>query len=136
MAPLKIFRGMELLRQVSTAGAVLKNGEIVEQGSHAQLISRPTGAYSTLLKLQLAAQDEAHDSMEKNLLSTEDLDVVYQSSVHGSAQVICTLLLVSVPGGLLIHHVVPCKAPRMDSLNKCSGPSCNVHGPALPPAEA
>ena len=35
---------------------MVKGGEIVEHGSHAELEGKPAGAYATLLKLQLQAQ--------------------------------------------------------------------------------
>ena len=34
---------------------MVKEGQIVEQGSHSQLIARPEGAYSTLVGLQMRA---------------------------------------------------------------------------------
>jgi ATP-binding cassette subfamily B (MDR/TAP) protein 1 len=33
--------------------AVVQDGRVVEQGSHGDLVSRPDGAYSRLLQLQL-----------------------------------------------------------------------------------
>ena len=38
---------------------MLKGGNIVEQGNHNELLSRPDGAYATLLKLQMTAQKQA-----------------------------------------------------------------------------
>ena len=38
------------------AAAVMKHGQVVEQGSHAELERRPGGAYATLIKLQPAAR--------------------------------------------------------------------------------
>ena len=39
--------------------AVVKQGEIVEQGSHGELIQIPNGAYATLVRLQASAQHPA-----------------------------------------------------------------------------
>ena len=36
--------------------AVMKHGQVVEQGSHAELMRRPGGTYATLIKLQAAAR--------------------------------------------------------------------------------
>eukprot|EP00891_Asterochloris_glomerata_P005017 jgi/Astpho2/5017/Aster-05951 len=36
--------------------AVMKHGQVVEQGSHAELMRRPGGAYAALIKLQAAAR--------------------------------------------------------------------------------
>ena len=44
------------------AMAVLSGGNIVEQGSHSQLIGRTNGAYSTLLKLQVSAQRQQEEA--------------------------------------------------------------------------
>ena len=34
----------------------MKHGQVVEQGSHAELMRRPGGTYATLIKLQAAAR--------------------------------------------------------------------------------
>ena len=39
--------------------AVVRQGEIVEQGSHGELIQIPNGAYATLVRLQASAQHPA-----------------------------------------------------------------------------
>lgn len=39
--------------------AVVRQGEIVEQGSHGELIQIPNGAYATLVRLQASAQQPA-----------------------------------------------------------------------------
>lgn len=39
--------------------AVVRQGEIVEQGSHEELIQIPNGAYATLVRLQASAQHPA-----------------------------------------------------------------------------
>ena len=36
--------------------AVMKHGQVVEQGSHAELMCRSGGAYATLIELQAAAR--------------------------------------------------------------------------------
>ena len=44
--------------------AVLKSGNIVEQGRHSELMGRPDGAYATLLKLQMTASRQRPDATE------------------------------------------------------------------------
>lgn len=39
-----------------SVAAVMKHGQVVEQGSHAELMRRPGGAYAALIKLQAAAR--------------------------------------------------------------------------------
>lgn len=51
--------------------AVVKQGEIVEQGTHADLILKPNGAYATLVRLQASAQHQGLDG--KQQLSEEKL---------------------------------------------------------------
>ena len=41
---------------VACLAAVVKQGEIVEQGRHADLVQIPDGAYATLVRLQASAQ--------------------------------------------------------------------------------
>ena len=41
--------------------AVLSGGNIVEQGRHSELMDRPSGAYATLLQLQMQAQRKTQD---------------------------------------------------------------------------
>jgi ATP-binding cassette subfamily B (MDR/TAP) protein 1 len=43
--------------------AVVRAGEVVEQGSHDALIGDPLGAYSTLVRLQMQVGVEAHGQM-------------------------------------------------------------------------
>ena len=44
--------------------AVMKCGEIVEQGSHQELMQRPGGAYATLVRLQTSTQLEPHEAVQ------------------------------------------------------------------------
>jgi ABC-type microcin C transport system duplicated ATPase subunit YejF len=53
--------------------AVVRQGEIVEQGTHADLILKPNGAYATLVRLQASAQHQAAD--DKQSLSERKLQI-------------------------------------------------------------
>ncbi len=53
--------------------AVVRQGEIVEQGTHADLILKPNGAYATLVRLQASAQHQAAD--DKQSLSEKKLQI-------------------------------------------------------------
>ena len=75
--------------------AVVRQGEIVEQGSHAELIARPDGAYATLVRLQASAQnhdaDSNHQLSEDTLQRSQDPSVlqevvVSQVSIHAFAR--------------------------------------------------
>ena len=66
----------------SLPGAVVRQGETVEQGSHAELIARPDGAYATLVRLQASAQnqdaDSNHQLSEENLQRSQDPSVLQE----------------------------------------------------------
>ncbi|KAA6419418.1 MAG: ATP-binding cassette transporter [Trebouxia sp. A1-2] len=53
--------------------AVVRQGEIVEQGTHSDLILKPNGAYATLVRLQASAQHQAAD--DKQSLSERKLEI-------------------------------------------------------------
>ncbi|KAL0036182.1 hypothetical protein WJX79_007336 [Trebouxia sp. C0005] len=53
--------------------AVVRQGEIVEQGNHSDLILKPNGAYATLVRLQASAQHQAAD--DKQSLSERKLEI-------------------------------------------------------------
>ena len=46
--------------------AVVKQGEIVEQGSHGELIQTPNGAYATLVRLQ--ASTHSHPELQQPIV--------------------------------------------------------------------
>ena len=61
--------------------AVVRQGEIVEQGTHADLILKPDGEYAALVRLQASAQHQAADdkqsfSERKLQISAEDPGVL------------------------------------------------------------
>ena len=63
------------------SAAVVRQGKIVEQGTHADLILRPNGAYATLVRLQASAQHQGLDgkpplSEEKLQMSTQQPEVL------------------------------------------------------------
>ena len=69
--------------------AVVKQGEIVEQGSHGELIQIPNGAYATLVRLQDSAQHPAlqqkQQPVSQQLQHSADPEVlrkVISSQVH------------------------------------------------------
>ena len=60
----------------------MRQGEIVEQGSHADLIAKPDGAYATLVRLQASAQnqdaDSNHQLSEDKLQQSQDPSVLQE----------------------------------------------------------
>ena len=52
--------------------AVLKGGNIVESGSHNELVDRPGGTYATLLKLQMTAQRQQEDEVAEEALDADE----------------------------------------------------------------
>ena len=68
-------------------GAVVRQGEIVEQGSHGELIQTPNGAYATLVRLQ--ASTHTHPDLQQPIVEQlqhsadpEVLRQVISSQVH------------------------------------------------------
>lgn len=55
----QIFACPRALSAYVCMAAVVRQGEIVEQGSHGELIQIPNGAYATLVRLQASAQQPA-----------------------------------------------------------------------------
>ncbi|XP_057864658.1 ABC transporter B family member 11 [Cryptomeria japonica] len=55
--------------------AVVQRGSIVEKGSHSQLITNPSGAYSQLIRLQ-----EMHQSKEQHVKDPDELEIHQEDS--------------------------------------------------------
>ena len=75
--------------QCACVAAVVRQGEIVEQGSHGELIQIPNGAYATLVRLQASAQDPAlqqkQQPIDEQLQHSADPEVLRKavsSQVH------------------------------------------------------
>ena len=89
-----------LSQPLPVSAAVVRQGEIVEQGTHADLILRPNGAYATLVRLQASAQHQGLDgepplSEEKLQLSTQQPEVLQDLIISevGHSRACCGLVL-------------------------------------------
>lgn len=63
----------------------------MEQGSHGELITRPSGVYATLLKLQMAARDQTEQPWGQTKQdvadeAAEDADAVIAAAVPADQQ--------------------------------------------------
>ncbi len=50
----------------------MKEGKVVEQGTHPELVDRPNGAYATLVKLQVSAEQQNPKEAEAKTYSDDD----------------------------------------------------------------
>lgn len=76
--------------QTCVAYAVMKQGEIVEQGSHRELMQNPQGAYATLVRLQASAQHILQDPVhpfDQKAKESNQLEVVQAYSTLQVCQV-------------------------------------------------
>lgn len=67
---------------------VVREGKIVEQGSHSELIARPEGAYATLVGLQMSAlgakkaegqEDVLEDEIVRDHCNTKEAEICQQT---------------------------------------------------------
>lgn len=100
--------------------AVVRQGEIVEQGSHGELIQIPNGAYATLVRLQASTHHhpdllQKQQPIAEQLQHSADPDVLRKVI---SSQVHAFLFIVNSPGvnGVAVLQVVQrCRLPMVGS---------------------
>ncbi|KAK4364648.1 hypothetical protein RND71_016006 [Anisodus tanguticus] len=66
--------------------AVVNNGKIVETGSHEELISKPNGAYASLVQLQQAASSHRHPSQGPTMGRPLSIRYSHESSIRYSRE--------------------------------------------------
>ncbi|XP_068663118.1 ABC transporter B family member 21-like [Aristolochia californica] len=61
--------------------AVIQKGEVVEKGSHSELLKDPDGAFSQLVNLQQASQE-----LEQTVNDPDKVEIMHESVRHSSSQ--------------------------------------------------
>lgn len=84
--------------------AVVRAGEVVEQGSHAELIANPTGAYTTLVKLQMQAAEKAKDDDDVDDADGDEDVSIHRVQCSTSMKLQSMYYLACLPGSVSDTH--------------------------------
>lgn len=96
--------------------AVVRQGEIVEQGSHGELIQIPNGAYATLVRLQASAQQPAMQQQKQ-----QALDEISHQLQHSADPEVLKKVISSQVRSLLCYAVKTCSLGFDGMGSPCQG---------------
>ena len=96
--------------------AVVRQGEIVEQGSHGELVQIPNGAYATLVRLQASAQQPAMQQQKQ-----QAMDEISHQLQHSADPEVLKTVISSQVCSLLCYAIKSCSLGFEGMGSLCQG---------------